>query len=166
MIHTQLWIQCPEHLLFTARSESVNVSNTLYSHMQQTHINTGCFVHLSLTVRWLQSSWWNLHGSGASVQIFWIWDSSRSFSGSSLNSPHGVTAHMEILNPPINIIFDAYFIINNFLKPSWSNCVYCNGAYNILQNCFFFSLFQIYIVHFLSICAAFANTFNLFISVI
>lgn len=166
MIHTQLWIQCPEHLLtFTARSESVNVSNTLYSHMQQTHINTGCFVHLSLTVWWLQSSWWHLHDSGASVQIFWIWDSSRSFSRSSLNSPHSVTAHMEILRNSYISYFDAYFIIINLnllevtVYTVMKRITFCRIV-------FFFSSFKciLYISHCLSICAALANTFNLFIS--
>ncbi len=151
MIHTQLWIQCPEHLLtFTARSESVNVSNTLYSHMQQTHINTGCFVHLSLT-DW----WWNLHGSGASVQIFWIRDSSRSFSRSSLNSPRSVTAHMDILRNSCISYLMLISLSTTFFYHSWSNCVYCIRAYNIFQS---FKLI-FYISRFHYICALLANTF-------
>ncbi len=156
MIHTQLWIQCPEHLLTcTARSESVNVSNTLYSHMQQTHINTGCFVHLSLTV-W----WWNLHGSGASVQIFWIRDSSRSFSRSSLNSPRSVTAHMDILR---NSCISYLMLIS--LSTTFSNLLEVT-VYTVIELITFgrFLVFQffkliLYISHFHYICALLANTF-------
>lgn len=115
MIHTHLWILCPDHLMtFTAQSQSVNLSNSylnhFYTHFHLKQIWTVCIVPLSLSDCSLQCSWWHLH-SWSSVQIFWIWEPSRNFSKQTLNSLYSmiwtywcssaINHHYEI----INIIF-------------------------------------------------------------